>query len=102
MDAAAPALGQHLHLDVMRPFDRLLEDQSRLPEPPLRLAPGALEGRAEPLRRPHDAHTASAAAARGLYQDRIADPVRLLPKGGLVLVSRPLEPRDDRDAGAAH
>ena len=86
-----------LHLDVARPGDQPLQEQSAAAERPQRLGGSALERIAEILRRGDDPDAAPAAARGGLEHQRVAD---LLRRGQRALQGRDLAaaPRRDRDA----
>ena len=70
--AAAQAVRKHLHLDVARALDVLLDEHVRVPERLGRLALRGLERVAELVLGVHDAHALSAAAVHGFDQDGVA------------------------------
>src|SRR5207248_11693991 len=73
MDDVAVRVREHLHLDVARVDDQLLDVDVRVREVRLPLPPRALE-RLLPLRRvAHLLHALAAAARRGLDQERVAE-----------------------------
>ena len=73
MDRVALAVGQHLDLDVARVLQELLHVDLFVAERGLGFALGGLDGGVQRSLGVHHAHTAPAAAARGLDDDRVAD-----------------------------
>ena len=77
MHDVAVRVAEHLHLDVPRPVDHLLQQDAGIAECCLGLALRALERRRETGRVLDQAHAAPAAAGHGLDHHRIADALRL-------------------------
>ncbi len=73
VDDVAVVVGQHLKLDVTRPLQKLLHVHLVVAEGRARLGPGDADGVEQRCLAVHHAHAASAAAARGLDDHRIAD-----------------------------
>ncbi|SKY55800.1 Uncharacterised protein [Mycobacteroides abscessus subsp. abscessus] len=83
---------EHLHLDVMSPFDIRLTEDCRITERRRRFAFGGGNLLGQLVDRPYDPHTASTAARRRLDQQwQVA-----LGDGGRVDVA------EDRHAGVGH
>ncbi len=78
MHDVAVAVAEHLHLDVARPGDDLLQQHARIAEGRLRLALRALQRRGEVALRLHQPHAAAAAAGHRLDHHRIADALGFL------------------------
>ena len=97
VDHVAGAVGQHLDLDVARPFHRGLEEDRRVAESRSGLPCGRLDGRPQVLGPSHPAEAPAAAPGRSLYEQREADVlagghqvVDVVPRAGA---------REYRDAG---
>ena len=73
VDGVLEAVGENLNFDVARIFEELFHVDGRVPEGDARLFLRHVDGGEEGRFRAHDAHAASAAAARCLDDDRIAD-----------------------------
>ncbi len=94
----AVLVAQHLHLDVARGFEELLDVDGAVAEGRLGLGGRGLHARAERGLVVDDAHASPAAAGRGLHDDRVADLVGEFD--GLVdVVDRALGAGEDRDLG---
>jgi hypothetical protein len=99
VDRVPGGVGEHLHLDVPRPDDGLLEEHRRVAE----RAAGLAHGRREHLRQRrgvrHLPHAAPAAARDGLHEQREPDVVRRGDE--LVDVGRRRRRAQHRDPGLA-
>src|SRR5687768_10846749 len=73
VDDAAVRVTEDLDLDVPRALEVLLEIDRRVAERTLRFAAGGLVLVLQLAGVPADAHAATAAAGRGLEDDRVAD-----------------------------
>ena len=76
-DDGAVRIGEHLYLDMAGPFEVALAEDGGVAERRLGLASGCRKGVLELVRRPDEAHAATAAAGRRLDQKRKADLLRL-------------------------
>ena len=102
IDRVAELVGQHLDLDVARVFEEFLQVDHRIAERRLRF--GARHRHRVEQRRfgVHHAHAASAAAARGLDDHRIADRARGLDDFLRRIRQRAFAARHARYAGLFH
>src|SRR5207237_10386106 len=73
MHDVALRISKHLHLDMARPFEIALEEDSVITERARRLALRADQGASKLVGAGHNPHAAAAAAGRGLDQNGIAD-----------------------------
>ena len=94
-------VGKDLNFDVARRGDIFLDQHAARTERRRGLADRAFKRIIEIGLRVDPAHAAAAAARRRLYQDRIADCVRLLPEEFRVLPLAVIA-RHNRDAGFLH
>ena len=99
IDRIAVFVGEHLDLDVARGFEKLLHVHRRVAESGLRLLPGHRDRVDQRGLGMHHAHAASAAAAGGLDDDRIADLARDLDDFLRLLGQRAFAAGHDRHAG---
>src|SRR3984957_11212348 len=93
---AAVLVGDHLELDVARALDELLAEHVRVLEARLGLAPGPGEGIRHLGFGSYDAHSAAAASAARLEDDRIADPLGLAR--GMLGIQEDAAARQERQA----
>ena len=101
MDDVAVRVGEHLHLDVPRIDDQLLDVDVRVREVGLPLPPGALERLLGLRRVVHFLHALAAAAGRRLDQEREAD--RVAEREQLVDRADGVgRARDDRNSRLLH
>ena len=73
MHEPAVAVADELHLDVLRAFDELFEEDVGDAEGGTRFTLGGVERGFELIRAVNDAHAATATAHRGLHDDRVAE-----------------------------
>src|SRR5581483_11372778 len=102
MDDIAVIVGQHLELDVPRPLQKLLHVHLIVAEGRARLRAGDADGVEERGLTVHNAHAASAAAARSLDDDRIADLAGDAQVFLRVITQRPVGSRDARHPVTLH
>ena len=102
VDGVLEAVGENLNFDVARIFEELFHVGGRVPEGDARLFLRHVDGGEEGRFRAHDAHAASAAAARGLDDDRIADLAGDLKDFLRIVGERPVGARNAGNARLAH
>ena len=96
---AARGVREHLHLDVARRVDHLLDVERGVAERCLRLGRGGAESVLELVQRLDEPHALAAAACRGLEEHGQAEVVRRCAR--LLDRRRSLGPRNERHAGLA-
>ena len=101
VDRVALSVGQHLDLDVARVLEEFLHVDHVVAERGLGSA-GGRDGRAQVRFGVHHAHAATAAAARGLDDHRIADPAGDLDIGSGVVAQRAAAAGHAGHAGLLH
>ena len=84
VDEAAVPVAEQLHLDVLGPLDELFEEHAAVAERTAGLAAGRFHRLGQFRRVADDPHAASAAAHRGLHDDRVRQLLRERLGGGHV------------------